>query len=73
MPPDRTGLLIIRVWVEQGSARPLRAQVRLTTNVAAGFASEATLADIDGVVAVVEAWLQDFLLDVEPAVVPPAT
>ncbi len=47
MPPDHTGLLIIRAWVEQGSPKPLRAQIRLTTDVAAGFGSEMTLADVD--------------------------
>jgi hypothetical protein len=63
MPQDHTGLLIIRAWVEQGSSKPLRAQVRLTTDVAAGFASEVTLADVNAVSAAVEAWLQDVLLN----------
>jgi hypothetical protein len=66
MPQDQTGLLIIRAWVEQGSAKPLRAQVRLTTDVAAGFASEVTLADVNAVSAAVETWLQDVLLNGRP-------
>ena len=62
MPLNHTGLLIIRAWVEEGSSKPLRAQVRLTTDVAAGFANEKTLADVHAVSAAVEAWLQDVLL-----------
>jgi len=58
MSLDHTGLLIIRAWVEQGSSEPLRARVRLTTDVAAGFASEMPLADVTGVSAAVETWLR---------------
>jgi hypothetical protein len=63
MPLDHTGLLIIRAWVEQGSLRPLRAQIRLTTDVSAGFERELTLADVDAVCAAVETWLRDLLVD----------
>jgi len=66
MPLDRTGLLIIRAWIERGSSKPLRAQIRLTTDVSDGFASEMTLADIDAVSAAVETWLQDCLLNEQP-------
>ena len=66
MPLDHAGLLIIRAWIEQGSSKPLRAQIRLTTDVAAGFASEVTLADVNAVSAAVETWLQDVLLDGRP-------
>ena len=66
MAPDRTGLLIIRAWIEQGSSKPLRAHIRLTNDVAVGFASETTLADVAAVSTVVEAWLQDVLLDGKP-------
>ncbi|HLF79748.1 MAG TPA: hypothetical protein VJB57_19880 [Dehalococcoidia bacterium] len=63
MPRDHTGLLIIRAWVEQGSSKPLRAHIRLTTDIAAGFASEMTLAEIHAVSGAVEAWLQAVLSD----------
>ena len=65
MPLNHTGLFIIRAWVEQGSLKPLRAHIRLTTDVAAGFACETTLADVHAVSAAVESWLQDVLLDGE--------
>ena len=65
MPLNHTGLFIIRAWVEQGSSKPLRAQIRLTTDVAAGIASEMTLVDVHAVSEAVESWLQDVLLDGE--------
>jgi hypothetical protein len=58
--------MIIRAWVEQGSSRPLRAHVRLTNDIPAGFAREVTLADVAAVSAAVEAWLEDVLLDGRP-------
>ena len=65
MPLNHTGLFIIRAWVEQGSSKPLRAQIRLTTDVSTGLTSEMTLADVHAVSAAVETWLQDVLLDGE--------
>jgi hypothetical protein len=61
MPLDRTGLLIIRAWLEPGSSKPLRAQIRLTTNVAGGLENEITLADVNDVAAAVETWLHEVL------------
>ena len=61
MALDHTGLLIIRAWVELGSSKPLRAQIRLTTDIAAGFEREVTLADVHGVSAAVETWLRNVL------------
>jgi hypothetical protein len=58
---ERTGLLIIRAWIEPGSSKPLRAQIRLTTDVAAGLQSEMTFTDASGVCASVETWLRDVL------------
>ncbi|MPZ50464.1 MAG: hypothetical protein GEU75_14395 [Dehalococcoidia bacterium] len=61
MPRNLTGLLIIRAWVEQGSSKPLRAHLRLTTDVADGFERELTLADVADVSAAVETWLLDVM------------
>jgi hypothetical protein len=58
--------MIIRAWVEHGSSMPLRARIRLTTDVGSGFESEQTLADVAAVSAAVELWLQDVLRDGEP-------
>ena len=61
MDTDRTGLLIIRAWLEHGSVEPLRARVRLTTDVSAGFEQELAFADVHAVSVAVEAWLEDLL------------
>jgi hypothetical protein len=62
----RTGLMIIRAWVEEGSRKPLRAQVRLTGDVSTGFERTVNLTDIQAVCAEVEAWLRDVLATTEP-------
>ena len=62
----RTGLLIIRAWVEDGSSEPLRADVRATTDVSAGFDRAVTLARPEDVVATVQTWLAEVLADSAP-------
>jgi len=57
-------LLIVRAWVEDGSAKPLRAEIRLTTDTRAGFQHVRTLAEVDAVVAAVRSWLEEIA---EPA------
>jgi hypothetical protein len=66
MATNTTGLLIIRAWIEEGSSKPLRAHLRLTTDVAAGITSEITLTEISAVAAAVEAWLHDVVLSARP-------
>ena len=63
MSRPTTGLLIIRAWIEAGSAKPLRAQIRLTADVSAGMTKELTLADAASVTGEVEAWLKDIMLN----------
>jgi hypothetical protein len=58
---SRTGLFIIRAWVEPGSSSPLRVQIRLTTDVSQGFAQDLTVALEEAVVAAVRAWLSELL------------
>ena len=40
-PREPVGVLILRVWLEQGSPKPFRAGIRVTTD--AGFAPAASL------------------------------
>jgi hypothetical protein len=61
MYSDRTALLIIRAWLEGESLDPLRARVRLTTDVSTGFEQELTLTDVKAVSSAVETWLKDVL------------
>lgn len=67
MSSDRTGLMIIRAWVEEGSSEPLRAQIRLTTDVTTGVQRTLTVAREDEVCAMVRQWLADVLREAEPA------
>jgi hypothetical protein len=61
MNPDQVGLLILRVWVEPGSTRPTRLQLRTTTDPATGFTHSRTLADIDEAITVIRAFLNTVL------------
>jgi hypothetical protein len=58
---SRAGLLIIRAWAESGSSSPLRAQIRLTRDVAHGFERSLTVAEVEAVIATVQAWLSEVL------------
>ena len=66
MENHRTGLLIIRAWVEEGSSEPLRAQLRMTSDVLVGFEHTLTLARPEEVCDVVREWLADILEGEEP-------
>ena len=58
---DRTGLMIIRAWVEEGSRKPLRVQIRLSTDISEGIQQTMTLSDAKAASAAVEGWLTDIL------------
>jgi hypothetical protein len=59
--PSGTGLLIIRAYLENGSSSPLRAEIRLTSDVSVGIERTLTLVDRDRVSEVVRRWLDDIL------------
>lgn len=63
---DRTALLIIRAWIEDGSSEPLRAQICLTSDVSSGFERTLTLARADEVCATVHEWLANHLTNAGP-------
>ncbi len=65
MATDRTGVLIIRAWVEEGSSEPVRAQILMTNDVSCGYEREVTLCDTGAVGAQVEEWLSQFFSDVQ--------
>jgi hypothetical protein len=52
-----TGLLAIRAWCEEGSENPLRVEIRLADDVAAGFRSTMTTVHAEVVVEAVRAFL----------------
>ena len=65
MEIDRTALMMIRAWVEVGSSEPLRATIRLTNDVSAGFQRDLTVARPEDVCAAVRAWLTEIVRDAE--------
>ncbi|MGI9021843.1 MAG: hypothetical protein ACR2HV_01170 [Acidimicrobiales bacterium] len=67
MTSDPTGLLIIRAWVEEGSSDPLRALVRVSTDVSGGFERTFTSARPEEVCAAVTEWLADMVSDTAPS------
>jgi hypothetical protein len=58
MPSQRTGLLIIRAWLEPGSTEPLRAHIRVTSDISTGIERTVALAESDTVMELVDEWLQ---------------
>ena len=67
MPRHRTGLLVIRAWVEEGSAEPLRAQIRVTGDISTGIARTVTLVEPGAIGDLVDGWLHGLLEVVVPA------
>ena len=61
MGGERTALLIIRAWIEEGSPEPLRAHIRISDNVSVGFHRTLTLSRPEAVFAEVERWLADVM------------
>jgi hypothetical protein len=61
MPTERTGLLVIRAYLERGSSSPLRAEIRLTSDVSMGIERTVNLVDPEVAVQVVRAWLHGLL------------
>jgi hypothetical protein len=62
MAIDSTGLLIIRAYLETESSTPLRAVIRLTSDVSAGIERALTLVDVDRVAELVRSWLVEDIL-----------
>ena len=70
LPMRSTALLVIRVWMEEGSRAPLRAEVRLTGDVSAGFERTMTLTRDEAVVDTVQDWLTTVSIDAERVATP---
>ena len=58
MPQETLGLLVIRARLEEGSPTPLRAEVRITKDVSAGFDRVLNLSNADAVIEILREWLQ---------------
>jgi hypothetical protein len=60
-PPQRTGVMIIRVWLEPDHPRPLRATLTSTVDVADGEETRRSAASVETVCDGVREWLEEFL------------
>jgi hypothetical protein len=58
MPREPVGLLIIRVWMEQGSPEPFRATIRTTADVGSAAPVTVSVAEPDEVVSAVRRFIQ---------------
>jgi hypothetical protein len=59
MDTQRVALMIIRAWTEAGSAHPLRAEIRSTSDVLAGIQSASTMTRSERVMESVRVFLDD--------------
>ena len=53
-----TGLMVLRVWIEEGSSEPLRVHVRQTHDVSGVLVHTMTLTDVEEVMATVRGFLE---------------
>ncbi|HEX2156657.1 MAG TPA: hypothetical protein VHS79_06700 [Actinomycetes bacterium] len=59
--PERTGILVIRVWVEREPPGRLRARLTGAADLGEPPATVATAAGVPGICAAVEDWLRRFM------------
>ena len=59
--PERTGILVIRVWVEQDDAGRLRARLTQAADLGETATTLAVAAGVPAICDAVEAWLRRFL------------
>ena len=59
--PERTGILVIRVWLEQDAPGQLRARLTTAADLGETPTTLALASDVTGICDAVEAWLQQFL------------
>jgi hypothetical protein len=61
MGTGAVGVLVMRAWIEEGSQRPLRVEVRVTADSGRGFEREVMFSEQGQVEQIVRAWLADVL------------
>ena len=57
---NRTGVLIVRMWIEASHQQGLRARITQSLDTTAGEESVALAASTDDICAVVKQWVEDF-------------
>jgi hypothetical protein len=63
--PERTGVLVLRVWVEGHTRSGVRARVTQTTDVTTSESAVVTVESVEQVCAMVRRWLESFLARAE--------
>jgi len=58
--PERTGVLVVRVWVEVGSPSGVRARITETSDLEEGERSSTVAGSVEEIVAIVSEWLDAF-------------
>ena len=59
--------MIVRAWLEEGSSVPLRAQIRLSSDISTGFERTLTVTSSVAVCETVTEWLADVVRQLAPA------
>lgn len=59
MTSFRTALLTIRAWMERGSEVPLRARIRVSTDVSRGYDRSSTVSTPEAGAELVRGWLEE--------------
>lgn len=61
LPSDRTGLLIVRLWIERDSLEGFRARITQTMDSANPEQTMASAATPEGIYAIVRTWVEGFV------------
>ena len=67
MSTPHSGILIIQARCEETSSQPLRAHLRLTTEISSGLEASMTLTQVAPVGTIVETWLNNLLTSKRPS------
>lgn len=59
--PDRTGVLIVRLWLEASHETRLRARITRSLDSVAGGDFTSVVSSADGICDVVKQWVDDFI------------
>jgi hypothetical protein len=63
---ERSGVLVLRVWIETAAAEPLRASITAERDLQAHNRMAVAAAGVPQIVEVVRAWVEDFAQTAAP-------
>jgi hypothetical protein len=58
---DRTGVLVVRVWIEGDSTAGVRARITRTVDIGSREDAVSIASSVEEIRAIVEAWLEEFV------------